>query len=520
MARAIMLQGTSSNVGKSVLTAALCRIFKQDGFKVVPFKSQNMALNSFVTKDGGEMGRAQVVQAQAAGLEPVVEMNPILLKPTGNATSQVIVLGKPVGMMGAKEYHLNFNTNALGVIADCLEKFHRQYEIIVIEGAGSPVEVNLKPRDLANMRIAKMADAPVLLVADIDRGGALASIVGTLELLDPDERDRVAGIVINKFRGDLDLLRPALEFIEQKTGKPVLGVIPYFRDFAIPEEDSVALEERRFHALRQDSNKLDIVVARLPHISNFTDFDALAVEMDVNLRYVEDGEKIGNPDLIILPGSKNTIADMEFLEKSGLANAIKNAHTKGVPVIGICGGYQMLGEWLHDPLQTESNLGSKQGLGFLAMETFFEPEKITTQVEAVVCGTGSLLAPCRGQRVTGYEIHMGRTTIKGDLQPAFQLINRGGKECSQWDGAVNDSGDVVGTYLHGIFDNDGFRRHVLDVLRQKKGWLSVGESTTSFALRLERDLDKLADVVRSNLQIDLLYKIMGIVRGERTWAIS
>ncbi len=516
-----MLQGTSSNVGKSVLTAALCRIFKQDGFKVVPFKSQNMALNSFVTKDGGEMGRAQVVQAQAAGLEPAVEMNPILLKPTGNATSQVIVLGKPVRNMGAKEYHLNFNTTALGVIEDCLKKFHRQYEIIVIEGAGSPVEVNLKPRDIANMKIAKMADAPVLLVADIDRGGALASIVGTLELLDPDERDRVAGIIINKFRGDLDLLRPALEFIEQKTGKPVLGVVPYFRDFSIPEEDSVALEERKCNVLRQDSgNKLDIVVVRLPHISNFTDFDALALEMDVELRYVEDEEKVGQPDLIILPGSKNTIADMEFLEQNGLAGAIKNAHVNGVPVIGICGGYQMLGEWLHDPLQTESNLGSKKGLGLLAMETYFEPEKITTQVEAEVCGTGSFLASCRGQRVTGYEIHMGRTTLKGDLQPAFYLTKRGGKECSEWDGAVNDKGDVLGTYLHGIFDNDEFRRHLLNVLRQKKGWAPLGESTASFALQLERDFDKLAEVVRSSLQMDLLYKIMGVERGERSWAIS
>lgn len=510
MAKAIMLQGTSSNVGKSVLTAAICRILKQDGYGVVPFKSQNMALNSFVTKDGGEMGRAQVVQAQAAGLEPMVEMNPILLKPTGNSQSQVIVLGKPIGNLSAKEYHLSFNTTALQVIADCLSLFQQKFDVIVIEGAGSPVEVNLKPRDIANMRIAKMADAPVLLVADIDRGGALASIVGTLELLDPEERERVAAIVINKFRGDLDLLQPALDFIEKKTGKPVLGVVPYFRDFSIPQEDSVALEERKTAKVRQDAAKLDIVVLRLPRISNFTDFDALSQEPDVNLRYIEDCTEIGEPDLIIVPGSKNTIEDMCFLEHAGLDGAIKNANQAGVPVIGICGGYQILGEWMHDPLKMESQHGKKQGLGLLPLETYFEPEKITRQVEAVVCGTGSFLGPCRGQKVTGYEIHMGRTTLKSDLAAAFQLTSRGGLPCAEYDGAVNACGNVLGTYLHGIFDNDLFRRHVLNVLRAQKGWQPLQDSTANFNLQLERDYNKLADVVRSSLKMDLLYQIIGL----------
>lgn len=509
MAKTIMLQGTSSNVGKSILVTALCRIFKQDGYKVVPFKSQNMALNSFVTKDGGEMGRAQAVQAQAAGLEPSVEMNPILLKPTGQAASQVIVLGKPVSHMGAKEYHLNFNTKALDVISDCLAKFHREYEIIVIEGAGSPVEVNLKPRDIANMKIAKMADAPVLLVADIDRGGAIASIVGTLELLDPDERDRVAGIIINKFRGDLELLRPALDFIETKTGKPVLGVVPYL-DFSIPDEDSVALEGKRYQALKNSEDKLDIAVIRLPYISNFTDFDALSLEADVSLRYVVNPEDLGKPDLIIIPGSKNPLGDINHLFKSGLAHAIQEAHRAEVPVMGLGSGYQILGEQLY----TESHSDSLPGLGLLPMETYFQEESTTTQVEGEVCGSGIFLTPCQGQKILGYEIYTGRTIFKEDLAPAFLLTSRGGEKCEEYEGASNEKGNVWGTYIHGLFDNDAFRRTFLNVIRSKKGWQPIDASTASYALQLEKDIEKLAEVVRSSLRMDLLYQIMNLERSE------
>ncbi|MDS1029028.1 cobyric acid synthase [Bacillota bacterium LX-D] len=514
MAKSVMLQGTSSNVGKSVLAAALCRIFKQDGLKVVPFKSQNMALNSFVTKDGGEMGRAQVVQAQAAGLDPAVEMNPVLLKPTGNASSQVIILGKPIGNIGAKDYHMNFNTTALGVIQDCLDKFNEQFDVIVIEGAGSPVEVNLKPRDIANMKIAKMADAPVLLVADIDRGGAIASIVGTLELLDPDERDRVAGIIVNKFRGDIDLLKPAIDFIEEKTGKPVLGVVPYFKDFSIPDEDSVALEEQKSHPTEKQADQLDIVVVRLPRISNFTDFDPLGQELDVNLRYLGEHDVLGKPDLIIIPGSKNTIEDMCYLEETGIATAIKQAVQDGVPVIGICGGFQILGEWLHDPHHTETKRDSKEGLGLLAMETFFEPEKITTLVEAEVYGSGTFLSSCQGQKVTGYEIHMGRTTLKQELHPAFLLKKRGDQVCSEYDGAVSPDGNILGTYLHGIFDNDLFRREVLNILRQKKGWAPYKGALANYIEQREKDYNLLADVVRTSMNMDLLYNIVGLNRGE------
>lgn len=317
MAKYIMLQGTSSHVGKSILTTALCRIFLQDDYKVVPFKAQNMALNSYVTKTGEEMGRAQVAQAEAAGLEPIVEMNPVLLKPTGNSTSQVILLGKPVGTMSAKEYHNGYSLKALSVVEQTLEKLSNEYEVVVIEGAGSPAEVNLKANDIVNMRVAKMLNAPVLLIADIDRGGALASIVGTLELLDQDERDLIKGLVINKFRGDINLLKPALDFLEEKTGKPVLGVIPHLDNLGIDDEDSVSLEDKNNTALLSKKAEIDIAIIRTPKISNFTDFDSLAIEPDVNLRYVKQGDAIGNPDLIILPGSKNTSEDLLYIRDKG-----------------------------------------------------------------------------------------------------------------------------------------------------------------------------------------------------------
>ncbi|MGL5512486.1 MAG: cobyric acid synthase, partial [Sporomusa sp.] len=374
MAKAIMLQGTSSHVGKSILTTALCRIFKQDGHKVTPFKSQNMALNSYVTKTGGEMGRAQVAQAEAAGLEPAVEMNPVLLKPTGNSCSQVIIMGKPVGNMSAKEYHLGYSLTALGVITECLDKLHNEFDVIVIEGAGSPAEVNLKANDVVNMRIAKLASAPVLLIADIDRGGALASVVGTLELLEPEERDLVKGIIINKFRGDINLLKPALDFLETKTGKPVLGVIPHLDRLGIDDEDSVSLENKQ---APEKAGELDIAVLRLPKISNFTDFDALANESDVMLRYVRQGEAIGNPDLIILPGSKNTTEDLLYLRQHGYEQQLIGLVKAGTPVVGICGGYQMLGREVQDPDHTESDFDRVPGLGLIDCITVFAANKVT-----------------------------------------------------------------------------------------------------------------------------------------------
>lgn len=504
-AKTVMFQGTSSNVGKSVLAAAFCRIFYQDGHKVAPFKAQNMALNSFVTRDGGEMGRAQVVQAQAAGIEPDVRMNPILLKPTGNSCSQVVVLGKAVGNLSAQEYHLQYNTTALHIVQDSLDQLMAENDLVVIEGAGSPAEVNLKDRDIVNMRVAKMAGAPVFLVADIDRGGALAAVVGTLELLYPDERPYVKGIVINKFRGDIKLLQPALDFLEEKTGIPVLGVVPYYTEFSIPEEDSVVLEEKKT-CRAVSGEKLDIVVLSIPRISNFTDFDPLAVEADVNLRYVQAVTDLGKPDMVILPGSKNTIEDLEYLWQSGLAQAVRSLAAEGTAVMGICGGYQMTGKMIHDPYATESARGSVRGLGLLDIETTFFPEKVTRQVKGRIYGQGFCLDECPPEELEGYEIHMGRTELGREVSPAL-LLRRSEEE--HLDGAV--CGRVMGTYLHGIYDNDGFRNHLLTWLWRLKGKQErpVLAGCSSSGAR-ERAFNQLADLVRSNLDMDKVRKVMGL----------
>ncbi len=505
-AKTVMFQGTSSNVGKSVLAAAFCRIFYQDGYRVAPFKAQNMALNSYVTKDGGEMGRAQVVQAQAAGIDPEVTMNPVLLKPTGNSSSQVVVMGKAVGNLSAQEYHQRFNTSALDTVQAALEQLRGQYEVVVIEGAGSPAEVNLKDRDIVNMRVAMLADAPVFLVADIDRGGALASVVGTLELLYPEERPYVKGIIINKFRGDIQLLQPALDFLEQKTGVPVLGVVPYFHEFAIPEEDSVVLEEQKPAHKSSTAGKLDIAVLKIPRISNFTDFDALAEEADVNLRYVETPGELAHPDLLILPGSKNTSEDLQYLWATGLAQKVIDLASQEVPVMGICGGYQMLGKHIHDPYCSESEQGSVQGLGLLDIATTFYPDKTTSQVRARVSANGFCFAGYAGEPLEGYEIHMGQTELGPSAVPAL-VLKRGDSEYQ--DGAVQ--GRVMGTYLHGIYDNDAFRHRLLTWLWQLRGepGRSVLQQYSALGAR-EQAFNKLADLVRSSLDMAKVSKIMGI----------
>lgn len=507
MAKPIMLQGTSSHVGKSVLTAALCRIFVQDGWSVTPFKSQNMALNSYVTKTGGEMGRAQVVQAQAAKIEPDVLMNPILLKPTRDAASQVIVLGKPVGNLSAREYHTQYKEKALEVIKGSLHKLNENYEIMVIEGAGSPAEVNLKKNDVVNMCIAKLTNSPVLLIADIDRGGALASIVGTLELLDPDERDLVKGIIINKFRGDITLLQPALDFLEEKTGKPVLGVIPYFKEFKIPEEDSVATEDL-VSVKQKNSEQLDVAIIYIPHISNFTDFDALENEKDVTMRYVKKQADLGTPDLIVLPGSKNTIEDLLFLHNSGIAAAVIEANKNGVSVVGICGGFQMLGTKILDPQLTESSLPEIGGLDLLDTITIFEEEKITNQAEATIISKSNLMKNCSQLTVAGYEIHMGRTTLGAGVNPFLKITKRSSQKLEIFDGAEREDGLVWGTYLHGIFDNNDFRRAFLDEIRIKKGWTPLGLPTSSAEVLIEEAYNQLAEVVRNSLDMKKLYEIL------------
>jgi len=509
-ASTIMVQGTASHVGKSVLVAALCRIFYQDGYRVAPFKSQNMALNSFVTKEGGEMGRAQVVQAEAAGLEPDVDMNPILLKPTGNASSQVVVLGRPIGNLSAHHYHTDYAPKAIDIISGALDRLRSRYDLVVIEGAGSPAEVNLQEHEIVNMRIARMAGAPVLLAADIDKGGALASVVGTLELLAPGDRERVAGTIINKFRGDLSLFQPAVDFLEKKTGKPVFGVVPYFQGFRVQEEDTVS-EDRSRSLQVADGDWVEVAVIHLPHISNFTDFDPLEDEPDVQLRYVGRGTGLGCPDLIVLPGSKNTIEDLAYLRQSGLAAQMIEQAGAGTPVIGLCGGFQMLGRELHDPLHTESAIPSLEGLGLLDTITTFDPDKITTQVEAEVTGSGFFLNGAPSASICGYEIHMGRTEILPGSSPAFTITVRSGEKVSLPDGAVSGDGLVMGTYIHGVFDNDAFRRHVINTLRLKKGLgLPVNDAALSTYEQRQRDFDKLAAVVRASLDMDRIYTILGL----------
>jgi len=505
MANYIMLQGTSSHVGKSILTTALCRIFYQDGRKVVPFKAQNMALNSYVTKDGKEMGRAQVAQAEAAGLDPMVDMNPVLLKPTGNSCSQVVLMGEAIGNMSAREYHQGYSLKAFSAVKTALERLDSAYDTIVIEGAGSPAEVNLKANDIVNMRVAKHLQAPVLLIADIDRGGALAALVGTLELLDADERALVKGLIINKFRGDITLLTPAIQFLEEKTGKPVLGVIPHLDKLGIDDEDSVSLEEKTHYHKKKD---LAIAVIQTPKISNFTDFDCLANEADVSLYYVKEGESIGKPDLILLPGSKNTTEDLLYLRRSGLEKTIKAAVCRKIPVIGICGGYQMLGEAIYDPYHTESEHEQTAGMGLLPLETTFGQHKLTSQVKAHCPALHFLGAEIFAADLTGYEIHMGQTAfLEEQAGQPFVITQRSNETMSCPEGLCRADGYVFGTYIHGIFDNDAFRRAVLNAIRVHKKLPPLENTVNTYAAK-QSSYNRLADTVRQSLDMKRLYEIM------------
>jgi len=510
--KSIMVQGTASHVGKSVLVAALCRIFVQDGYRVAPFKSQNMALNSYVTKDGGEMGRAQAVQAEAAGIEPTVDMNPILLKPTGNASSQVVVLGRPAGNFPAQKYHTEFAPGALDIIEGALDRLRMENDLIIIEGAGSPAEVNLQEHEIVNMRIARMAGAPVLLVADIDKGGALASLVGTLELVEPEDRDRIVGFIINKFRGDLNLFRPAVDFLEKKTGKPVLGVVPYFQDFRIQEEDTIPEDRSRGEQV-EGLGAVEIAVIRLPHISNFTDFDSLEDEPDVRLRYIGGNDSLGRPDLIILPGSKNTIEDLAFLNRSGLAGQILEHRRAGTPVIGICGGFQMLGRELNDPLHTESEFTQIKGLGLLDISTTFTPDKITNQVEAEVAGSGFFLYGAPSSRVTGYEIHMGRTTaLSGETLPFAAISGAPAAVGSPLSEAQPDGfafNNVFGSYLHGLFDGE-LGAVLVRLLLKNKGQSVEFDAGPAFEAYKDHQYNLLAQSLRENLDMARIYQIIGL----------
>lgn len=486
-AKAIQLCGTGSGVGKSVIAAGFCRIFLQDGFRVCPFKAQNMALNSFVTKEKGEIGRAQAVQAAACRIEPDVDMNPVLIKPTSDIGAQVIIRGRPYGNMKAKEY-IKHKKNFRKIVRKSFTRLSREYDVVVIEGAGSPAEVNLKQHDLVNMKMAAYAKAPVILVGDIDKGGVFAWLIGTLELLAKKERKIVKGFIINKFRGDKKLLKGGIDFLEKKTGIPVLGVIPYYRNIRIPEEDSAQLEIRKQKIV---NTKINIAVIGLPHISNFTDFDGLENEPDVNLCYVRDANKLDGPDIIIIPGTKNTISDLKYLKKSGLAKRIKSSisNCRSLILVGICGGYQMLGEKICDRHKIESNEEEISGLGLLPIVTNLGREKVLNQVKGTEIATGL--------EVRGYEIHHGRTQ---NFRPVFKIPNR-------LDGGISKDGRVWGTYIHGVFDEDNFRRHFLNRIRLKKGWRPLKKTA---AFNSDNEFDRLSNLLRKNINIGQLYKILGI----------
>ncbi len=494
-AKRIMVQGTMSGAGKSLLCAALCRIFAQDGYRVAPFKSQNMALNSFVTRDGLEMGRAQVVQAQAAGVEPDVRMNPILLKPSSDTGSQVIVGGEVRGQMSAAAY-FKMKRQLIPEILAAFDSLSEEADIVVIEGAGSPAEINLKADDIVNMGLAKLVDAPVLLAGDIDRGGVFAQLYGTVALLEPEERARIAGLVINKFRGDVDILRPGLAMLEEKTGLPVLGVVPYLH-VEIEDEDSLS---ERLNA-RDAVKPLDVAVIRLPHISNFTDFIPLEQHELLGVRYVQRARELGAPDLVILPGTKNTMEDLLWLRQSGLEAAVRKLAQAQTPVLGVCGGYQMLGQTLDDPAGTESGKPlSLAGLGLLPTRTTFDAQKRRTQVRAVALG-----APFAGARMTGYEIHNGRTTVNGE--PFCRLADGTPEGCV--------CKNVFGTYLHGLFDSGELTQALVKLLCARKGISPRETRPTSMAEYRQAQFDLLADGVRKALDMGAVYRTMGIKKAGR-----
>lgn len=514
-----MVQGTASNVGKSILAAGLCRFFKNLGVKVAPFKSQNMANNSYVTKTGGEIGRAQAIQAFASKIAPTVEMNPILLKPTTDKKCQVVVMGKVVESASAFEYQ-NYKKKLIPQIFNALDHLRKSYDLIVIEGAGSPAEINLKKNDIVNMFIAKKISAPVILVGDIDKGGVFAQLIGTYQLLDPDEKKCVRAFLINKFRGDKKLLLPGLKWIEKKTKTKILGVIPYIQNFSIGEEDSVVLEdESSAHANHGKSfeNKLLIHVIKLPRISNFTDFDALKKEKTVSLNYIAHPPRNILPDLLILPGTKSTIADLKFLKSRGFQDYILRCQKAKVPILGICGGFQMLGEKIFDPYGVESKLRESDGLKLIPTITVFERKKTTAQVKAIHLESNL--------KIEGYEIHMGCTQGRNGQKPLFKITERYGLPIEDYDGIIfpstslegrletrnsNQNGNdslVMGTYIHGLFDSPEFRSFFLNQIRKEVGLKTIKnenkdqeKETTGF--------DQLAKIIEENIDKKMLMNLV------------
>jgi len=503
-----MFLGTGSDVGKSLLAAAFCRIFKNLGYRVAPFKAQNMALNSFITPEGGEMGRAQVVQAEAAGIEPHVDMNPILLKPTSQMGSQVIVLGRALGNYSAKEYY-EYKKELVPIVKGAFERLCAQNDLIVIEGAGSAVELNLKEHDLVNMAMAEMADARCILVGDIDRGGIFAALLGSYSLLSAGERDRVAGFIVNKFRGDPRLFEEGVQILQSRSGVPVFGVVPYFENIFLPEEDSVALG-RRMNKTNENPRAIRIGVVRLPFISNYTDFDPFERDPRIELVYFDGPAQIFGFDAVLIPGSKNTIEDLAAMRKTGMADALCAFHKSGGAVVGLCGGYQMMGAVVRDPHGIESSIDTIPGLGLLDMETEMYPEKMTSQVEAGVIPESLPFSGC-GEVLSGYEIHMGRSVSGGKAKPLFKISMRDGKPVDVEDGLAQPDGRTWGTYIHGIFDNDGFRNSFIQDLAKRSG-RDVAALCKPFSFRLwkEEQYDRLADLVCKHVDVGRVLEMLGI----------
>lgn len=505
LAKTLMVQGTGSSVGKSTLTAALCRIFMQDGLSVAPFKAQNMSNNAFVTPDGLELGRSQAVQAAAAGIEPSADMNPILLKPEGDGRSQVVLNGRPEGSFKARTYYEGRERLWVEATA-ALDRLRAAHEVIVIEGAGSPAEVNLRDRDIVNMEIALYCKSPVLLVADIDRGGVFASLLGTLELLRPDERQLVQGLIINRFRGDRSLLEPLPSMIADRTGVPVVGVVPMVPDLQVSEEDGMSLERER--SVRQQGSNDSIIVAviRLPRISNFDDFDPLA-RAGLSVRFARDAAEISDAHIVVIPGTKHTIADLRWMKSRGLDQAVISAAGRGALVLGICGGYQMLGETLDDPDGADGGEpDSEPGIGLLPVNTRFSSDKVTRRVDIQVAASvahSGLVPKAPG---AGYEIHSGETSARADRNVSHLLEIDRGDGLSRSDGAVSESGNVIGCYVHGLFDSTGILKPLLNTVADRFGLARPAVN----AFSMEDEYDRLASVVRESIDMRLIRKMSGI----------
>jgi adenosylcobyric acid synthase len=510
-ARALMILGTASHVGKSIITAGLGRILADEGLRVAPFKAQNMSLNSAATPDGREIGRAQALQAEACRVVPTVEMNPILIKPHSETGSQIVLLGKVWGQVTASDYYTHRVEKLFPAVAESYRKLALEYDLVLLEGAGSPAEVNLREYDIVNLRMAKAANAACLLVGDIDRGGVFASLLGTMELLEPAEREMFKGFLINKFRGDLSLLRPGIEMMEERLGLPCVGVVPYLHKLGLDEEDSVSVEDRlsvgrSWGLVDEDASshrRLRVGVIAFPHMANFTDFDALAAEPSVALAFIERPEDVDRADVVILPGTKQTIDDLDWLIRNDFVPKLREHYSQSRLTIGICGGFQMLGSRLDDPWGVENNgvAQDRQGLGLLAVRTVFSKEKITRPVTATLYDPSFAADSWKARDFQGYEIHMGETERSSEVRPLATLFTRDNLQIL--DGAIDSAGHVLGTYLHGFFDNDSFRHSFLDWARASQKLAPIEEEAFVTAERQGR-LNRWADHLRSSLRLDLI----------------